>query len=62
MEKKIVVRQIRSRIGTTPKQKATLTALGLRKMNAERIHDDTAVIRGMIDKVLHLVEVKSTNE
>lgn len=59
MDEKIEVRQIRSRIGTTPKQKATLTALGLRKMRASRVHQDTPVIRGMIDKVKHLVEVKS---
>ena len=31
--------------------------LGLRKINAEREHDDNSVIRGMITKVAHLVEV-----
>lgn len=55
---KIVIRQIKSRIGTKPKQQATLTALGLRKLGDAREHDDTPVIRGMIDKVKHLIEVK----
>jgi large subunit ribosomal protein L30 len=58
MENKLLIKQIRSKNGKLPKQQATLRALGLRKMNAERIHDDNTVIRGMIDKVSHLVEVK----
>lgn len=58
MSEKILIKQIRSKIGTKPAQRATLRALGLRKMNAERIHENNAVIRGMIDKVRHLVEVK----
>ena len=58
MAKKLLVKQIKSSIGTLPKQKATLRALGLRKMSAERLHDDNAVVRGMIDKVHHLVAVK----
>jgi large subunit ribosomal protein L30 len=58
MAEKIVVKQIRSRIGTKPVQQATLRALGLRKMNAERTHENNAVIKGMIDKVKHLVEVR----
>lgn len=57
MAKKIVVKQVRSSIGTKPAQRATLVALGLRKMNAVREHDDSKVIRGMIDKVQHLVEI-----
>ncbi|HPX90607.1 MAG TPA: 50S ribosomal protein L30 [Spirochaetota bacterium] len=44
-------------MGTKPKQRDTLRALGLRKINATREHADNAVIRGMIDKVKHLVEV-----
>jgi len=55
--KKILVKQVRSGICGKPAQKATLIALGLRKMNAVREHDDTKVIRGMINKVSHLVEV-----
>ena len=57
MEKKLIVKQVRSTIGTKPKQRDTLRALGLRKINATREHADNAVIRGMIDKVKHLAEV-----
>ena len=62
MAKKLQVKQVRSSIGTLPKQRATLRALGLRKMSAERIHDDTPVVRGMIDKVRHLVAVKEIEQ
>jgi large subunit ribosomal protein L30 len=58
MAKKITVKQIKSVIGANPQQRATMRALGLRKMNSAREHDDNPVIRGMIDKVIHLVEVK----
>ena len=57
MSKKILVKQVRSNIGTLPVQKATLYGLGLRKINAQREHDDNKVIRGMIEKVKHLVEI-----
>ncbi len=57
MQKKILVKQVRSAISTKPNQRDTLRALGLRKINATREHDDNLVIRGMIDKVKHLVEV-----
>ncbi|MCL2026658.1 MAG: 50S ribosomal protein L30 [Leptospirales bacterium] len=57
MTKKIVVKQIRSAISEKPNQRATLRALGLRRMNAVREHNDTPVIRGMINKVRHLIEV-----
>lgn len=62
MSEKILIKQIKSKIGTKPNQRATLRALGLRKINAERIHDNNAVIKGMIDKVRHLVEIKEIND
>ena len=58
MAKKLLIKQIKSKIGAKPKHRATLRALGLRRMNAERIHEDTTVIRGMINNVIHLIEVK----
>lgn len=61
MAKKLQIKQIRSQIGVKPPIRATLRALGLRKISAERVHDDTPVIRGMLDKVKHLVEVKEIN-
>jgi len=57
MAKKILVKQIKSVIGVTPRQRSTMRALGLRKINATREHDDNAVTRGMINIVLHLVDV-----
>lgn len=62
MSKKIQVRQVKSVICSKPKQRATMKALGLRRINAERTHDDNPVIRGMIDKVKHLVEVKELSK
>ena len=62
MAKKLKVKQIRSKIGSKPKQRATLMALGLRRMNAERIHDNTPVVRGMIRRVEHMVEVTEIEE
>lgn len=61
MANKLVIIQKRSSIGVLPKQRDTLVALGLRKINAVREHDDNPVIRGMINKVKHLVEVKEIN-
>ena len=58
MSRKIIVKQIKSIIGVKPKQRATLRALGLRKINAEREHAENKVIKGMIDKVKHLVSVR----
>ncbi len=62
MAKKLKVKQVRSTISSKPKQRATMRALGLRKINAERIHEDNDVIRGMIDKVQHMVIVEEINE
>ena len=62
MAKKIIIKQVKSAIANKPKQRATLRALGLRRMNSEREHDDTPVIRGMIDKVKHLVIIKEISK
>ena len=55
---KISVKLIRSTIKRVEKQKRIVKALGLNKMNQVKIHDDNPVIRGMIYKIRHLVEVK----
>jgi large subunit ribosomal protein L30 len=55
--KKLKITWKRSSIGSPEDQKATIRALGLKKLNDEVIHDDTPVIQGMIFKVQHLVEV-----
>ena len=48
----------KSLIGRSQDQKATVEALGLRKLNQTVEQQDNPAIRGMIDKVNHLVEVK----
>ncbi len=62
MPEKIIIKQVKSRIGSKPKQRATLRALGLRRIGVERVHDDNPIIRGMIDKVNHLVEITKLNK
>jgi large subunit ribosomal protein L30 len=54
---KIKVRQIRSVIDRPVRQKRTIEALGLGRPNWEIIHNDTPQIRGMVNKIPHLVEV-----
>lgn len=55
--KQIKVKLVRSRIGTTPHQRKCLDALGLKKMQKTRIFNDTPAIRGIINKIPHLLEV-----
>lgn len=43
-------------------QQATVRALGLRRIRDVVVHEDTPQIRGMINKVDHLVEVEEVNE
>lgn len=54
---KIRVTLVRSPIGYSQRQKDTVRALGLHRMHQTVEHEDSAVIRGMISKVSHLVEV-----
>lgn len=49
------VTQIKSKIGSTKRQKQTLEALGLHKINQTKEHDGTPAIMGMISKVKHLI-------
>lgn len=55
---KLKVTKIRSTNGQKGTHKRTLEALGLRKINSSRVHDDNPVIRGMVNKVVHLVKVE----
>ncbi len=56
--KRIRVTQIGSPIGRKKDQRATLIGLGLNKMHRSRELEDTPAIRGMINKVRHLVRVE----
>ena len=58
MPANIQITLVRSPIGYDKRQKATLRALGLRKLHQTVEKQDTAPIRGMITAVSHLVEVK----
>ncbi len=55
----IKVTQIGSAIGRPPIQRQILIGLGLNKMHRSRLLEDTPSIRGMIDKVEHLVKVQT---
>ena len=55
--KKLRITLTKSIIGLSPKQEATVKALGLRRMHQSVSHDDTATIRGMIAAVPHMLEV-----
>lgn len=55
---KIKIKQLRSGIGRPARQKKTLQALGLNKINKVVEHEVNPQIMGMVDKVKHLVEVE----
>jgi len=56
------VTQVRSAIGTKPKQRGTLRALGLRRIGHVNDLPDRPEIRGMLAKVPHLVSVEEIND
>lgn len=58
---KIKVKQVRSKINCPENQKRTLAALGLRRMGQVVEHDNTPTIKGMVNKVQHLVSVEEIN-
>jgi large subunit ribosomal protein L30 len=55
---KIKVTQIRSTIDRPERQKRTIRALGITKMNQTVVHEATPQVKGMIEKVKHLVKVE----
>ncbi len=56
-EKTVTVEQIGSPIRREKRQRATLVGLGLNKMHRRRVLKDTPQVRGMINKISHLVRV-----
>jgi large subunit ribosomal protein L30 len=58
MAKKLLITQTRSVIDRIEPQKLTIKALGLGRPNYSVVKEDTPQIRGMIRKVIHLVDVK----
>ena len=55
---KIKIKQVRSTINRSKKQKATIQALGLGKINKTVEHEETPQIKGMVEKVAHLITVE----
>ncbi|MCT4559533.1 MAG: 50S ribosomal protein L30 [Pelagimonas sp.] len=62
MAKTIVVKQIGSPIRRPAKQRQTLIGLGLNKMNKTRELEDTPSVRGMVNKIPHLVQIIEEKE
>lgn len=58
MQKRLRITLVKSPIGYSRRQKGTVKALGLRRLRQSVVQDDTPVIRGMVTKVSHLVEVE----
>ena len=56
------ITQIKSRIGATAQQCKNLDALGLHKINQTVSHSDSAIIKGMVTRVKHLVKVEEVAE
>lgn len=60
--KKVRVTQIRSVVDRPKDQKDTVRRLGLHRINDSVVKDDSASVRGMIDKVRHLVRVEEVSK
>jgi large subunit ribosomal protein L30 len=61
-EKIIRITLVRSPIGNTERHKATIRALGLRKVGQSVEQKDTLTVRGMLSKVNHLVQVEEVQD
>lgn len=55
---KIKITQVKSRIGSNKRQRATLDTLGLRRINHTVEREGTPDVLGMVDKVKHLVRIE----
>lgn len=56
--KMITVKLTKSLIGKSPRQKATIKGLGLKKIGSEKTLENTPSVRGMIKKVIQLLDIK----
>ena len=59
---KLRITWIKSSIGYNESQRRTLAALGFQRLNQSVVHDDSMSLRGMINKVRHLVKVEEASE
>lgn len=62
MAKQLEITLTRSVIGRPKDQRATVKSLGLRKIRQSVVREDTPAIRGMVNKVSHLVSMKELSE
>ena len=62
MAKQLKITLVKSPIGAIPKQRATVVALGLKKMHKTGVMPDNAAMRGMVWRVRHLVRVEEVEE
>lgn len=58
---RLVITQVRSKIGTQERHRGTLRALGLRKIGQTVEHEDSPQLQGMLRMVARLVDVKEAN-
>ncbi len=58
---KLRITLVKSGIGYAQVQRRTLKALGLHRLHQSAIHNDNSSVRGMIDKVRHLIRVEEEN-
>jgi large subunit ribosomal protein L30 len=56
------ITQLKSAIGRRPQARGTLRALGLKRIRHTVVHEDTPVIRGMVNKVAYLLGVRPATE
>jgi large subunit ribosomal protein L30 len=61
-QNKLRITWVKSSIGYSQRQKGTIRALGFRRLGDVVVQADTAVIRGMVDKVSHLVQVEEIQQ
>jgi len=59
---KLNITWVKSGIGYSQNQKKTLKALGFHRLNQSITHDDSSSIRGMVNKVRHLVKVEAITD
>ena len=55
---RLKITQVKSRIGATAQQRKKLDALGLRKIRQSVEHEDSVIIKGMLERVKHLVTIE----
>lgn len=61
-DRKLRITQVKSAIGRLEVQKRTLEALGIKRLQRPVIHKDSPQIRGMINRVSHLLKVEEVDE